>query len=102
MPETLSLVDQIDPGTCVIYLLVNGEDVVKLQAFFELYEGVAIVRTLSIRESLVAVITTPSMLNDCIKILEEIKQETPWTALARPKEAAEQLIQGYFSTRIRT
>jgi hypothetical protein len=92
----LELVDQLDDQTQAIYLQVPGEDVVKLQAFFEQYEGLGIVRTLSIKKSLIAIITTPSMLNDCFRLLEDLKEQIPWTQLPRPEEAVEQLLMGYF------
>lgn len=92
----LELVDQLDDQTLAIYLQVPGEDVVKLQAFFEQYEGLGIVRTLSIKKSLIAIITTPSMLDDCLRLLEDLKEQIPWTQLPRPQEAVEQLLMGYF------
>ncbi len=91
-----ALVDTLDDLTRAIYLTVPGEDVVKLQAYFEQYEGIGIVRTLSIKKSLVAIITTPSMLVECFHVLEDLKQQIPWKQIERPQEAVEQLLMGYF------
>ncbi|MBX7144263.1 MAG: DUF4911 domain-containing protein [Oligoflexia bacterium] len=88
--------DSIDEGTRAIYLKVPGEQVVLLQGFFELYENVGICRTLSIRDSLVAIITTPSMLEDCLSILNAIKTNINWEIVPRPSEAVETLFLGYF------
>jgi hypothetical protein len=88
--------DIIDEGTIALYLKVPGEKVVLLQALVESYEGVAIVRTLNIRKSLVCIITTPSMLDTCAAMLEALRPEIGWEYIERPKEAEEQLYLGYF------
>lgn len=92
----LQFADQLDSQLTAIYLQVPGSQVVLLQAMFELYEGVAVVRTLSIKKSLVAILTTPSMLKVCEGVLDSIKDQIPWQEIARPAEAVEQLIMGYF------
>jgi Domain of unknown function (DUF4911) len=94
--ETTLIADFIDTGTCAFYLIVPSEKVVLLQAFFELYEGVGIVRTLNLRRSLVCILTTPSMLGDCRAALEAIRSMVPWSPVPRPEEAERQLYLGYF------
>lgn len=91
-----ALIDSIDEGTRAIYLKVPGEQVVLLQGFFELYENVGICRTLSIKDSLVAIITTPAMLHDCLSILNALKSDIRWEMISRPAEAVETLLLGYF------
>ncbi|MFM1846998.1 MAG: hypothetical protein RL417_472 [Pseudomonadota bacterium] len=88
--------DFIDTGTCAFYLVVPSDKVVLLQAFFELYEGLGIVRTLNLRKSLVCILTTPSMIDDCRRALEAIRSMIPWGPVARPDEAERQLYLGYF------
>ena len=88
--------DFIDTGTCAFYLVVPSENVVLLQAFFELYEGLGVVRTLNLRKSLVCILTTPSVVNDCRAALEAIRSMIPWTSVPRPEEADRQLYLGYF------
>ena len=89
MNDSLSVasesIEQIDEGTCAVYLEVPGSKVVLLQAYFELYEGVGVVRTLDIRTSLVGIVTTTSLLKDCIAVLEQIQETTGWRYAPCPK-----------------
>lgn len=89
--------DVIDPGTWAYYLVVPSEKVVLLQAFFELYEGLGIVRTLNLRRSLVCVLTTPAVGADCAAALRAIQALIPWRMVPRPEEAERQLYLGYFN-----
>jgi len=72
---------QLDDRTWVIYLQVPGPQVVLFQALFENYEGLGIVRTLDIRTSRVCLLTTGSMLPDCMTALENIRGLVPWRFL---------------------
>ena len=90
------VIDNIDEGTRAIYISVPGENVVLLQALVESYEGVAIVRTLNIRKSLVCLLTTPSMLEDTLKVLESLQPLLGWRFIERPVEAEQELYLGYF------
>jgi hypothetical protein len=92
-------IEQIDEGTVAIYLRVPGEQVVLLQALVECHEGIGLVRTLSIRKSLVTVLTTPTMRKTCLELLESLRQEIEWELIPRPREAEEQLYLGYFGKR---
>lgn len=91
--------EAIDDGTMALYLEVPGSNVVLLQAFFELYEGVGLVRTLDIRKSLVCVLTTPSLLEDCQAILREVKPIVRWRTAATPSAAQREHFLGYFRER---
>ena len=84
---------QIDEITCAIYLYVPGEKVVLLQGYFELYEGLGLIRTISILDSLVCVITTKDMLKDCLDFLENIKTQIPWKNAEIPNDP--ELFLGY-------
>lgn len=69
---------QIDAETRVLALEVPGSKVVLLQAFFELYEGPGAVRTVDIKNSLLCIITTPSMLEACLEVLRAIQPSVHW------------------------
>ena len=97
--EALKLLDQLDEYTTAIYLEVPGSKVVLFQGYFELFEGLGLVRTLSIRKSLICVLTTPKLANTCLAVLEAIKTSVPWRIIERPKEADQQLYIGFFSKR---
>ena len=74
----------LDDHTRVAYLEVPGKFVVLLQAFFELYEGVGIVRTLDIRRSLVSILVPTALENDCKEILNAIRGQVPWRLIDPP------------------
>lgn len=86
----------LDDQTVVIYLLVPGSQVVLLQAFFEAYEGIGTVRTLDIRSSLVCVLTTPSMLEDCRALLNSIRDRVEWRPAEPPEAGQVKKLFGYF------
>jgi hypothetical protein len=86
----------LDEHTFVLYLEVPGSKVVLLQGFFELYEGVGTVRTLDIRRSLLCILTTRTMLADCIKILHEISSHVPWRPAVDVSESMQERYLGYF------
>ena len=90
-------IDAPDEQTRTLYLEVPGSKVVLLQAYFELYEGVGVVRTLNIRSSLVCVLTTESLLHDCLDVLDAIQKETQWRFTPRPPQAEREKYLGYFS-----
>ena len=91
-----ALVDALDEMTRAIYLEVPSAEVVLFQAFFELFEGVGIVRTLSIRKSLICILTTINFVEECSRILSSLQGEIQWRQVLRPEEAAQQLYLGYF------
>jgi hypothetical protein len=90
------LPEKLDDCTYVIYLEVDGSKVVNLQAYLELYEGIGIVRTLDIRRSLVCVLTTPSMLEHCVAVLEHIRDQVPWQPVPKPTDLDAERFLGYF------
>lgn len=90
------LVDSLDEITRAIYLEVPSAQVVMFQAFFEIFEGVGIVRTLSIRKSLICVLTTADCLAECFRILKALSNAIQWRQVVRPEEATQQLYLGYF------
>ncbi len=68
----------IDPSAVALYLEVPRSQVVLLQAYFELYDGVGTVRTLQGPGPIVCVLTTPEQLDACINVLEAVHEEVHW------------------------
>lgn len=87
--------DVLDDHAVAIYLEVPGSKIVLLQGLFELYEDLAVVRTLSVMKSLVCLITTKSKLADCHKALEAIQPMVRWRPVARPSAEDRELYLGY-------
>jgi hypothetical protein len=76
--ELLSAAHTIDPYTVAFYLEVPRSHIVLLQAYFELHEGMGTVRTLNKERGTVCVLTTPSLVSDCIEILYAIRDHVAW------------------------
>ena len=89
-------IDYRDPVTPVLYLEVPSNKVVLFQAFFELYEGLGLVRTLDMRKNLLCVITTDSQLDDCCQALEGIQKEVEWKPADIPSQQEKDRYLGYF------
>jgi len=99
--------DQLDESTTVIYLEVPRQGVVRLQCYFELYEGLGMVRTLSAKmpstplhertksgepdedASLVCIITSPSIQEACHQALEHVKSQVGWEYVSAPPDTPE-------------
>ena len=75
----------VDEETAVICLELLPSKVVILQGFFELLEGVGILRTLDADRALVCVITTNSMLSECIGVLNAVKDSVQWRVAELPE-----------------
>lgn len=88
--------DTIDEHCAAIYLEVPASKVVLFQSLFETYEGIGLVRTLSIQKSLICILTTPSMAEHCFAVLDAIRGELPSRFVTRPVEAEQELFLGYF------
>lgn len=76
---TALYVDHLDPHTVVLYLSVPNEYVVSLQGFFDVYEGLGLVRTLNRVTPLIGVLSTPSLVADCISLLQALQASIPWS-----------------------
>lgn len=68
----------LDPGLLAFYLEVPRHQIVLLQAYFELYDGVGTVRTLEGERSVVSVLTTPAQKPDCLNVLNAIREHVEW------------------------
>jgi|LakMenEpi03Aug12_release.lakeMendotaPanAssembly.Ray.scaffolds.fasta_scaffold1315296_1 hypothetical protein len=93
--DLMSAFIDIDHYTSVVYLEVPKNAVVLLQVFFELYDGVAAVRTVqpTKEESLklkgaatggvVCILTTPGQKSACAGLLNSLRTRAPWRVTAR-------------------
>ncbi len=68
---------QQDAGA-IIYLEVPAHTIVKLQALFESYEGMGIVRTMNREKCILSILTTRDMLENVVEILKGLSDEFPW------------------------
>ncbi|MEN9844922.1 MAG: hypothetical protein RIS36_69 [Pseudomonadota bacterium] len=78
----------IDADTVAFYLEVPRSHVVLLTVFFELYDGVGTVRTLDKEGAVVCVLTTPSHVQDCLGVLNAIREYVAWVPCAEPPPEA--------------
>jgi hypothetical protein len=78
----------IDANTVAFYLEVPRSHVVLLTVYFELYDGVGTVRTLEKEGAVVCVLTTPSLVQDCISVLNAIKEHVAWVPCSEPSSGA--------------
>jgi hypothetical protein len=75
----------LDSTSAVLYLDVPRSQVVLLQVFFELYDGLAAVRTVSsppttpaAPAALVCILTTPDAMRACGRVLQAIRKHVSW------------------------
>lgn len=78
---------ELDEHARAIFLQLPPSDVVLLQALIESYEGVATVRTIDLKRSLVCVVTTASLLETTCQLLEGLKPTVRWLAVPPPAES---------------
>ena len=69
---------QLDPEVLAFYLRVPRSQVVLLQAYFELYDGVGTVRTINDPDPVLVVMTTTGMMETRIEALIAIRQDVDW------------------------
>ena len=77
MPSGLIRHD-IEPGTICLYLLVPRNNVVLLQAYFDLHEGIGSVRTLDEPRQVVRILTTEDQYEDCCALLLSVQEQIGW------------------------
>ena len=76
---------RLDPVTLAFYLRVPRNQVVLIQAYFELYDGVGTVRTFAGNEPVLCVMTTDGMLDYCIGALMALREEVNWEITESPE-----------------
>lgn len=88
---------ELDSITRAFFLDVPGPKVVLLQGYFETYEGVGTVRTLDIKNSLLAIVTTKDLQQECLNILESIKEEVNWRFVTDVDEDTKNRFVGFWT-----
>jgi hypothetical protein len=79
LSETLrSAATQLDPSLWAFYLRVPRSQVVLLQTYFELYDGIGTVRTITGTEPILCVMTSSDLIEDCIGALVAIRHDVEW------------------------
>ena len=76
----------LDDHTIALFIEVPVSKVVLFQAYFDIYEGVATVRTLNPAESLICILTTPDMLNWCQRVLVALQPTLEWRTCSKDAE----------------
>ena len=82
----------LDEIACAIYLYCPGDKIVLLQGYFETYEGLGVVRTIDKINSKICIITTRSMLDNCISFLGSIQSEIAWRTSETVEAAANEIL----------
>ena len=89
-------VDFRDPLTAIVYVEVPSQKVVLFQAYFELYEGLGLVRTLDLKKNLLCVITSKSQLDTCLEALTELQPQIGWSPAKVPSTEDQERYLGFF------
>lgn len=93
--QSNAIIDALDEVTSCIYLKVPEKKVVFMQSIFEIYDGIATVRTLDIKNSLICIIVPNSNLELCLEILNSIKREVGFEFISKPKSSKEDDFVGF-------
>lgn len=78
------IIETLDAHCLAIYLEVPGSKIVELQALVESYEGLAIVRTISVRDALICILAAPDQFQATTALLDSIVNQIPWRLVSRP------------------
>lgn len=84
--------DFADEMTAVIYLEVPPAKIVQLQAYFEIEEDLGVVRTLNKSSSLICILTTKDLLEDCIALLSAVRSEINWRSVKKSAVAEDAIV----------
>ena len=87
---------KLDPQTSAVFLHVPAAKLVLLQALFETYEGLGLVRTLDMRRGLISILAAPEMQAGCSALLSSVQAQTGWRNAAAPTALENDLLFGYF------
>jgi pyrimidine operon attenuation protein/uracil phosphoribosyltransferase len=72
-----------------IYLQVQREDIAYIQAIFESYEGVGIIRTVDRKKGIIVLLVVDDCLTTARSILASLKNEVPFIEISRPSDIGE-------------
>lgn len=76
--EMVRMASAPDEFTRAIFLDMPASQIVLLQGFFELYDGLGTVRTIEKNQAMVCVLTTPSQIEETCRVLEGLRGEIQW------------------------
>jgi hypothetical protein len=65
-------VEETDSICRTIYVQLPAKNVVKLQAYFDLSENLGSLRTISVADGCIAILTTADLLPDCYSLLDSL------------------------------
>ena len=85
LDQLLTAAVPLDSLTWAFYLRVPRSHVVLLQAYFELYDGLGTVRTVTGPEPILCVMTSSTLKDDCAAMLEAIRQDVQWEVAPPPE-----------------
>ena len=74
---------------CEIYLQVQREDIAYIQAVFESYEGVGIIRTVDRKNAIIVLLVVEDFLTTARSILVSLKNEVAVIEISRPADIGE-------------
>ena len=82
---------QYDEFSSVFYGTIPSAQTVLLQGYFEIAEGLGLVRTIDLREGLVCVITTPDLAPSVAEFLNALsslpeRARVEWTGVPEPAD----------------
>jgi hypothetical protein len=72
-----------------IYLQVHREDIAYIQAIFESYEGVGIIRTLDRKKGIIVLLVVDDSLTTARSILASLENEVAIIEIPRPTDIGE-------------
>jgi len=72
-----------------IYLQVHREDIAYIQAIFESYEGVGIIRTVDRKKGIIVLLVVDDFLTTARSILASLKNEVAFIEIPRPTDISE-------------
>lgn len=89
-----------DEHSAIFYGRIPAAQTVLLQGYFEIAEGLGLVRTIDLREGLVCVITTPDLVPAVAQFIDELtrlpqRSRVEWCAVAEPPDRERYLGHGY-------
>jgi len=72
-----------------IFLQVQPEDIAYIQAVFESYEGIGIIRTVDRKKAVIVLLVVEDFLGTARSILASLKNDVPVTEIPRPADIGE-------------
>lgn len=77
---------RVDETTKSIFLELPAGKIILFQALVDTYEGLGVVRTVRVKDSIICILTTNDMEADLKELLSSIRAEYLWREVPRPEE----------------